>query len=52
MLRMHIQTMTDTDIVMEGIATIIIIIIIIITIIIIVTITTAVRKAGAGLRER
>ena len=44
MLRMHIQTMTDTDIVMEGI--------VIVTIIITVTITAAVRKAGAGLRAR
>ncbi len=42
MLKIRIQTVTDTDIVMEGIATIIIII----------TITTAVRKAGAGLRVR
>lgn len=41
MLRMHIQTMTDTDIVMEGI----VIATIIITVTI--TITTAVRKAGA-----
>lgn len=44
MLRMHIQTMTDTDIVMEGI--------VIVTIIITVTITTAVRKAGADLCAR
>ncbi len=46
MLRMHIQTMTDTDIVMEGI----VIATIIITVTI--TITTAVRKAGADLRAR
>ncbi len=46
MLRMHIQTMTDTDIVMEGI----VIVTIIITVTI--TITTAVRKAGADLRAR
>lgn len=46
MLRMYIQTMTDTDIVMEGI----VIATIIITVTI--TITTAVRKAGADLRAR
>lgn len=46
MLRMHIQTMTDTDIVMEGI--VIVTIIIMVTI----TITTAVRKAGADLCAR
>jgi hypothetical protein len=46
MLRMHIQTMTDTDIVMEGI----VIVTIIITVTI--TITTAVRKAGADLCAR
>lgn len=46
MLRMHIQTMTDTDIVMEGI----VIATIIITVTI--TITTAVRKAGADLCAR
>lgn len=44
MLRMHIQTMTDTDIVMEGI--------VIVTIIITDTITTAVRKAGVDLCAR
>lgn len=44
MLLMHIQTMTDTDIVMEGI--------VIVTIIITVTITMAVRKAGADLCAR
>lgn len=48
MLRMHIQTMTDTDIVMEGI----VIATIIITVTITITITTAVRKAGADLRAR
>lgn len=46
MLRMHIQTMTDTDIVMEGI----VIVTIIITVTI--TITAAVRKAGADLCAR
>lgn len=46
MLRMHIQTMTDTDIVMEGI----VIVTIIITVTI--TITTAVRTAGADLCAR
>lgn len=46
MLRMHIQTMTDTDIVMEGI----VIVTIIITVTI--TITTVVRKAGADLCAR
>ncbi len=46
MLLMHIQTMTDTDIVMEGI----VIVTIIITVTI--TITTAVRKAGADLCAR
>lgn len=46
MLRMHIQTMTDTDIVMEGI----VIVTIIITVTI--TITTAVRNAGADLCAR
>lgn len=46
MLRMHIQTMTDTDIVMEGI----VIATIIITVTI--TITTAVRKAGTDLCAR
>ncbi len=46
MLRMHIQTMTDTDIVMEGI----VIVTIIITVTI--TITTAVRKAGTDLCAR
>lgn len=46
MLRMHIQTMTDTDIVMEDI----VIATIIITVTI--TITTAVKKAGADLRAR
>ncbi len=46
MLLMHIQTMTDTDIVMEGIVTVTIIITDTITI------TTAVRKAGADLRAR
>lgn len=46
MLRMHIQTMTDTDIVMEGIF----IVTIIITVTI--TITTAVRKAGTDLCAR
>lgn len=46
MLRMHIQTMTDTDIVMEGI----VIVTIIITVTI--TITTAVRKVGADLCAR
>lgn len=46
MLRMHIQTVTDTDIVMEGI----VIVTIIITVTI--TITTAVRKAGADLCAR
>lgn len=46
MLRMHIQTMTDTDIVMEGF----VIVTIIITVTI--TITTAVRKAGADLCAR
>lgn len=46
MLRMHIQTITDTDIVMEGI----VIVTIIITVTI--TITTAVRKAGADLCAR
>lgn len=46
MLRMHIQTVTDTDIVMEGI----VIVTIIVTVTI--TITTAVTKAGADLCAR